>query len=79
MRALGPCRVEIVKRSDRAEGFEVMPKQWIVERTFGWFGRCRRLAKDYENLNRFAVTYILPAMIRLMLRRLTRPTLCPQT
>jgi len=79
MRALGPWQLEIVKRSDQAKGFEVVPKRWIVERTFGWLGRCRRLAKDYENLNRFSVAYILLAMIRLMLRRLTRPTLCSQS
>ena len=44
--------LEIVKRSDTATGFVVLPKRWIVERTFGWLGRCRRLAKDYENLAR---------------------------
>ena len=58
-----PCRslapgLEIVKRSDHAVGFEVLPKRWIVERTFAWLGRCRRLAKDYENRTRFAVAYI---------------------
>jgi len=40
--------VEIVKRSDQAVGFEVLPKRWIVERTIGWLNRCRRLAKDWE-------------------------------
>ena len=43
--------VEIVKRSDHAKGFVVLPKRWVVERTFAWLGRCRRLAKDWENLN----------------------------
>ena len=42
--------LEIVKRSDAAKGFVVLPKRWIVERTFGWLGRCRRLTKDFENL-----------------------------
>ncbi len=42
--------LQIVKRSDPAKGFEVLPKRWIVERTFGWLGRCRRLVKDFENL-----------------------------
>jgi len=42
--------VEIVKRSDHAKGFVVLPKRWVVERTFAWLGRCRRLAKDWENL-----------------------------
>ena len=41
--------VEIVKRSDHAKGFVVLPKRWVVERTFAWLGRCRRLAKDWEN------------------------------
>ena len=43
--------LEIVKRSDDVAGFAVLPKRWIVERTFGWFGRYRRLAKDYEQLS----------------------------
>src|ERR1700679_4329025 len=62
--------VEIVKRSDTARGFELLPKRWVVERSFGWFGRCRRLAKDFENLNRTALAFLRLASIRLMLRRL---------
>ena len=46
--------VEIVKRSDHAKGFVVLPKRWVVERTFAWLGRCRRLAKDWENLSKGA-------------------------
>jgi transposase len=64
--------LEIVKRSDAAKGFHVLPKRWIVERTYGWMGRCRRLAKDYENLTRSHVGFIILAMIRLMLRRIVR-------
>ena len=64
--------LEIVKRSDTAKGFEVLPKRWIVERTFGWLGRCRRLAKDFENLSRSHAAFIILAMIRLMLRRIVR-------
>jgi transposase len=64
--------LEIVKRSDTAKGFHVLPKRWIVERTYGWMGRCRRLAKDYENLTRSHVGFIILAMIRLMLRRIVR-------
>ena len=64
--------VEIVKRSDTAKGFEVLPKRWVVERSFGWFGRCRRLAKDFENLNRTAMAFLRLASIRLMLRKLCR-------
>jgi transposase len=62
--------IEIVKRSDTAMGFEVLPKRWVVERSLGWFGRCRRLAKDFENLNRTAMAFLRLASIRLMLRRL---------
>jgi transposase len=64
--------LEIVKRSDGQKGFKVLPKRWIVERTFGWFGRCRRLAKDFENLMRSHAAFVVLAMIRLMLRRITR-------
>jgi len=48
----------------------VLSKRWIVERTLGWFGRCRRLAKDFENLTRIA--FVQLAMIRLMMRRIAR-------
>ena len=66
--------VEIVKRSDQVRGFEVLPRRWVVERTFAWLGRCRRLAKDFENLTRNAVAFIRLASIRLMLRRLCVPS-----
>jgi transposase len=65
---------EIVRRSDRAKGFVVLPKRWIVERTIGWLGRCRRLAKDWENLNHNALAFIRLASIRLMLRKLCIPS-----
>ena len=55
--------VEIVKRSDRASGFVVVPKRWIVERTIAWLNRCRRLAKDWENLNRKALAFLRLASI----------------
>ena len=64
--------LEIVKRSDIAKGFYILPKRWIVERTYGWLGRCRRIVKDYENLTRSHVGFIILAMIRLMLRRIVR-------
>ena len=70
------CRqveVEIVKRSD-AERFVVLPKRWIVERTIAWLNRCRRLAKDWERLNRNALAFLRWASIRLMLRRLCQTT-----
>jgi transposase len=66
--------LQIVKRSDRAKGFAVLPKRWIVERTIGWLNRCRRLAKDWENLNRKALAFLRLASIRLMLRKLCNPS-----
>lgn len=65
--------IEIVKRSDQAR-FVILPKRWIVERTFAWLGRCRRLAKDWECLNRKALAFLKLASIRLMLRKLCKPT-----
>ena len=62
--------VEIVKRSDQAPRFVVLPKRWIVERTFAWLGRYRRLAKDWERLNRKALAFLKLASIRLMIRKL---------
>jgi transposase len=53
-------------------GLLVLPRRWIIERTFGWLGRCRRLAKDYENLTRTAAAFLVMALIRLMLRRIAR-------
>ena len=73
VRADAGIPLDIVKRSDTAKGFHVLPKRWIVERTFGWLGRCRRLTKDFENLTRSHAAFVILAMIRLMLRRLTTP------
>ena len=64
--------VEIVKRSDAAAGFVVLPRRWVVERTLAWLGRCRRLARDWECLNDKARAFLLMASIRLMVRRLCR-------
>jgi transposase len=69
---MAQVHVEIVKRSDHAKGFTVLPKRWVVERTFAWLNRCRRLAKDWECLNRKARAFLLLASVRLMLRRLAR-------
>lgn len=63
-------KLEIVKRSDTAKGFELLPQRWIVERTFGWLNRYRRLSKDYELLAQTAENIIYMAMINLMLHRL---------
>jgi transposase len=72
-KSLARVNLEIVKRSDQAKGFVVLPKRWIVERTFAWLGRCRRLAKDWENLTRNALAFLRLASIRLMLRKLCNP------
>ena len=72
VRAEADIPLEIVKRSDKAKGFVLLPKRWIVERTFGWLGRCRRLAKDFEHLTRSHVGFVILAMIRLMARRIAR-------
>lgn len=58
-------RVEIVKRSDDMKGFVVLPRRWVVERTFSWFGRNRRLAKDYEKLAQALATFNALAAIQL--------------
>ena len=67
-----PIRLEITKRSDRLKGFVVIPKRWIVERTFGWLNRYRRLSKDYEYDTETSEAMIRVAMIHLMVRRLAR-------
>jgi transposase len=67
----GRWRLEIVRCGENS-GFVPLPKRWIVERTFAWLGRCRRLAKDFENLAVNALAFLCLAMIRLLLRRLAR-------
>jgi putative transposase len=66
--------LEIVKRSDDAQGFEVLPHRWIVERTFGWLSKYRRLGKDYEETIASSEAWIRIAMIHLMARRLATST-----
>jgi transposase len=61
--------VEIVKRSDTGK-FVVLPKRWIVERTIAWLNRCRRLATDWECLNRSGLAFLRWASVRLMVRKL---------
>jgi transposase len=65
----GQWRLQIVKRPD-APGFEVLPKRWIVERTFAWISRNRRLARDFERYAATVSAFIRLAMIRIMLKRL---------
>jgi putative transposase len=67
-------RLEIVKRPEGTKGFRLLPKRWIVERTFAWLGRYRRLSKDYEYVTQTSETMIRVAMIHLMVRRLARLT-----
>ena len=69
-----PClEIEIVRRCDKAKGFAVLPKRWIVERTIAWLNRCRRLARDWENKTYNALAFLHLASIRLMLRKLCNP------
>ena len=72
LKKLGQWTLEIIKRSDTAKGFEVLPRRWVVERTFAWLGRCRRLAKDWETSIASAEAWITVAHIRLLTRRLAR-------
>ena len=65
-------RLDIVKRPEGAKGFLLLPKRWIVERTFAWLSRYRRLAKDYEYVTQTSEAMIRVAMIHLMVRRLAR-------
>ncbi len=69
---IGDWTIEIVKRSDTAEGFEVIPRRWVVERTFAWLGRNRRLAKDFEKLINTAVAWVLISHVKLLTRRLAK-------
>lgn len=68
--------LEIVKKIEKQVGFQLLPKRWIVERTFAWLGHYRRLSKDYEQLTENSEAMIQIAMMQLMLHRLHRP---PQT
>jgi len=67
---IGRWSREIIKRSDKAKGFELVPRRWVVKRTFAWLGRCRRLAKDFETSIASAEAWIMIAHIRMLTRRL---------
>ncbi|KXF77130.1 transposase, partial [Paramesorhizobium deserti] len=73
LQKVGKFTLEIIKRSDRIKGFEMLPRRWVVERTFAWLGRCRRLAKDFERTIASAEAWVFIAHIRLLTRRLARP------
>jgi transposase len=66
----GDWTIEIVKRSDTAKGFVLLPRRWVVERTFAWLNRNRRLAKDVERTIESAATWLYIASAKLMSRRL---------
>lgn len=72
LRPSNRLRLEIVKRKDDLGGFKLLPRRWVVERTFAWLGRCRRLSKDYEALPETEEAMIKLSMIHLMVRRLVR-------
>lgn len=69
---IGRWTVQIVKRSDTAQGFEVIPRRWVIERTLAWLGRCRRMAKDWEKTVASAKAWLLVAHIRRVARLLAR-------
>tara|TARA_R110000751_G_scaffold172928_3_gene279373 strand:- start:87836 stop:88372 length:537 start_codon:yes stop_codon:yes gene_type:complete len=69
---IGCWTIEIVKRTDKAKGFEVIAKRWGVECTFAWLGRCRRLAKDWEKSIQSAESWLLVAHIKRITRHIAR-------
>ena len=72
LKAIGRWTVQIVKRSDSTQGFEVLPRRWVVERTLAWLGRCRRLSKDWEKSIASAEAWVTIAHIRRVTRHLAR-------
>jgi transposase len=69
---MGTWKLDIVRRSGAAKGFELLPRRWVVERTFAWLNRCRRLTKDFEASIDSAVSWIFVAHIRTLTRRIAR-------
>ena len=74
--SMGKWTVEIIRRSDTGRGFEILPRRWVVERTFAWLGRCRRLAKDWEKSIASSTAWTLIASIRMLTRRTARHCQC---
>lgn len=68
--AFGGWTLDIVRKHAGQRTFVVLPNRWVVERTFAWLGRCRRLSKDYEAVPASSEAWIRLAMVHLMLRRL---------
>ena len=73
LKRIGRWTLEIVKRSDTAQGFKVLPRRWVVERTLAWLNRNRRLAKDFEAAIATATAWLFLASVQLLIRRLARP------
>lgn len=69
---IGTWTMEIIKRSDAAKGFELLPRRWVVERTFAWLNRNRRLAKDFERTIESATAWFFLASVQLLTRRFAR-------
>jgi transposase len=72
LRRIGDWKLEIIRRSDAASGFEVLPRRWVVERTLAWLNRNRRLAKDFEQTIASATAWIFIASVQLFARRIAR-------
>jgi putative transposase len=72
LQKVGKFTLEIIERTDAIKSFEVLPRRWVVERTFAWLGRCHRLAKDFERTIASAEAWVFIAHIRLLTRRLAR-------
>ena len=70
--SMGKWTLEIIRRSDTAKGFHILPRRWMVERTFAWLGRCRRLAKDWEQSIASSTASTLIASVRMLTRRTAR-------
>jgi len=73
LKGKGDWTLEIIKRSDAAKGFELLPRRWVVERTFAWFGRNRRLTKDFERSIESATAWLFLASVQLIARRIETP------
>jgi transposase len=70
---IGDWTLQIIKRSDHAKGFVILPRRWVVERTFAWLNRNCRLAKDFEQSIASATTWIFMASVQLLTRRIAKP------
>jgi len=69
---IGDWNIEIIKRSDKTAGFTVLPRRWVVERTFAWLNRNRRFAKDFENTIQSATAWLFMASVQLLTRKLAK-------